>query len=284
MLHLRYFIIVLGILLSILPASITFARDLPELPELPVLLYHRVLPELGPNDSPIMVVSTDKFSADLAYLRDNGYTPLTSAQLLAALEDPLALLPDKPVLITFDDGYMDNYEHAFPLLQEYETPAIMFIIGWSVGRDTMITSRRPITPHFTWDQAQEMLDSGLVEFGSHTFDLHNPPGFSYGYHRPVGHGVGPLDNERRDHAYYRRLYYDLERSRDLIERNLDVPVTTFAYPYGVHSDIAVQVLRDLGFKMAFITESSEPHSSPYLLKRIIVSNDVRLEDLLAGDD
>lgn len=268
-------------LLSLIFLSLLSACNKVNVEDIPVFLYHSIKPELGENDSPYMVVTSENFEKDLKYLKDNGYTPIDLQTLIAAYNNPKLKLPKKPVVITFDDGYLDNYEYAYPLLKKYKSKAAIFTIVWSVGRDKFILTDQPINPHFSWEQGKEMIESGLIELGSHTFDLHSPKGLSYGYGVPCGYGLEAMEGESEG-DYYKRLYDDIKRSKELMEENLGVKVNSFAYPYGIYNETVIQVLKDLEFELAFITEAEET-KSVFEIRRFTVTNDVRIEDILNKD-
>ena len=247
--------------------------------DIPVFLYHSVKPELEEGDSLEMVITSDDFERDLKYLKDNGYTSIDLKTLKEYKEDPSVKIPKKPFVITFDDGYLNNYEHAYPLLKEYDTKAVIYTIVWSLGRDKFILNDSSINPHFTWDQGREMVDSGIIELGSHSFDLHNPEGSSYGYEKACGFGVDRIEGENEE-DYYDRIYEDIKKSKDLMEENFGVEVNSFAYPYGLYNDVAIKVLKDLNFETAFITVSEEEDKSIFEMKRTSINNVVRVEDIL----
>ncbi|MBQ5821842.1 MAG: polysaccharide deacetylase family protein, partial [Selenomonadaceae bacterium] len=112
----------------------------------PVLSYHQVNDE----DNNALTVPTAVFEQQMAYLHDNGYHAITPDQLNAYLTEG-APLPEKPVLITFDDGYRDNYENAFPILQKYGMTATIFLISDFMDR---------FDKYLTWQQVQEMSEAG----------------------------------------------------------------------------------------------------------------------------
>lgn len=127
--------------------------DVPAGYSVPTLMYHAVSDDIwGEAD---LFVSPAELEKQLQYLLDNGYTPIHFGDL--AYVDEI----EKPVLLTFDDGYADNYTELFPLLQQYGVKATVFVITGNLDNH----------PRFmTWDQAKEMADSGLVSIQSHTVD------------------------------------------------------------------------------------------------------------------
>ena len=123
-----------------------------------ILMYHSVVDGDGSNCNDWMT-TTQRFREDLQWLKDHGYTTLLPSEL-----ENGASLPEKAVLITFDDGYANNYTQAFPVLKEFQAKAVISMIV-----------RRTVDgkPDFlTWDMCREMANSGLVEIGSHTYDHH----------------------------------------------------------------------------------------------------------------
>ena len=269
------FLIIVSLTLSLGCSNLKASK----LRDIPVFLYHIVKLELQEGDNPEMVVTTEDFERDLKFLKDNGYTSIDLKTLKAHYEGEDVKLPKKPFLITFDDGYLSNYEYAYPLLKEYDTGAVIYTIVWSVGRDKFILNDKDIIPHFTWQQAKEMVESGLIELGSHSYDLHNPGGPSYGHEVASGYGVEIMEGESQE-DYYNRIYQDIEKSKIIMEENLGLAVTSFAYPYGIYNDQVVQILKDLNFETAFITESEEADKSIYEMKRKSVNNGIRVSDLL----
>ena len=126
--------------------------------KLPVLMYHHVVEDGQEcND---MTVTVSRLREDLQWLRDSGYTTVLPRELAAG--EPL---PEKPVLITFDDGYRSNYNLAFPIFQEFEAKMIISVMVYMQDNAA--------SDFITWAMCREMIDSGLIEIGSHTYLLHN---------------------------------------------------------------------------------------------------------------
>lgn len=196
---------------------------------LPILMYHHVVSDDQTcND---MTVTVSHLESDLKWLSDNGYHTVLPRELAAG--EPL---PEKPVLITFDDGYRSNYYLAYPLLQKYQTKAVISIVVYM--QDVCAST------FLSWEMCKEMADSGLVEIGSHTYRLHNFDGrgglFTYG-------GINGIQRkpEESDEDFQTRVLDDLQKSHDMIEENLGQDVTFFAYPFGVSEPDAKELIDSL---------------------------------------
>ena len=125
---------------------------------LAVLMYLHMVPD--GQDCNDMTVTPGKFRADLETVLAMGYTPVLPRELAAG-----DALPEKPILITFDDGYRSNYDLVYPILREYGVKACISII--------VLMPDLPTDNFCTWNQLREMTASGLVEIGSHSYRLHN---------------------------------------------------------------------------------------------------------------
>jgi peptidoglycan/xylan/chitin deacetylase (PgdA/CDA1 family) len=182
---------------------------------IPVLNYHQVN-----NDAHnILTLSSSEFDAQMAYLAKAGYTTVTPDQLIDYLHDGKSL-PPKPIMITFDDGYEDNYRVAYPILQKYDFTATMFLITDFVGSNGR---------YLTWEQVKEMHDKGF-SFGSHT----------------LSHIV--LTNASDDD-----MRVQLIKSREAIEWRLKQKVEYLAYPGGFYNQRVIEVAKQAGYRAAFTT-------------------------------
>ena len=165
-------------------------------------------------------VSAEQFEAHLAYLRQAGYQTISFQQLSFALSRQNHL-PDKSIIITFDDGYRDNYVNAFPLLREYGYTATFFVFNQPI--DTYNVD------YLTWEMVIEMHKGGM-EFGSHS------------YSHP--------DLRNRDTDF---LVYQILGSKEAIEERTGEPVRFFAYPSGRYDDLTIRVLESAHFWGAVTT-------------------------------
>ncbi|MBE9158283.1 polysaccharide deacetylase family protein [Nodosilinea sp. LEGE 06152] len=184
----------------------------------PILMYHDVLepPEvffdLTPGD----------FEAHLQTILDNGLTPISPDQLVQHLRTG-APLPEKPVLITFDDGYVGHYEHVYPLLQKYQVPATFFVFPGKVDGD--VAGRSTLT----WDQLKTMAADPLVTIASHS----------------VTHPADLRALSDDD------LVYEVVESKRRLESELGVPIRYFSYPTGYYDERVAQAVADAGYLAAF---------------------------------
>ena len=166
----------------------------------PVLLYHHVADDYAEEDS-IVTITPQRFEEHLQALLAAGYTPVSFSEYYKGQ------LPEKPIIITFDDGYESNYLYAYPLLQKYGVKAAIFAVVSTVGENPNGK------PHFTWEQAREMEQSGLVQIESHT----------------LSHaGLTACDPVQ--------LQRELRYSKYLLDTNLNKNCTVLAYPYGYYTD------------------------------------------------
>lgn len=245
-----------------------------ELPmTVPALLYHHISEDVTNN----MMVTPEKFKADMIALQEAGYTSMLPDELVAAYENNK--FPQKPILIMFDDGYESNYQYAFPVLQELEMKATIFAIGWSVGQTTMPDGTTPITPHFTISQGKEMVESGLISIQPHSYDLHWDADLENG----KAYGILRLADETPE-QYQARFQEDLEKSIQLIEEEMGGTVTSYSYPYGLYEPLADEVLKEHGITTTFAVRDMfsalDWSTGLYHLCRLTVFQETLTEDLI----
>ena len=214
--------------------------------DVPVLMWHN----LAEESSGDMTISVDTFRAQIEALHEAGFKTVSLQQLYDYVHFGTEL-PEKPIVLTFDDGYFSNYEYAFPILQEYDMQATIFAIGVSVGKDTYKDTDHAMTPHFGADEAREMVDSGLISVQSHTFDMHQWPPFEDG-NAQVRETLLPFDGEA-DADYEAAVEADFAESRELLESITGQPVNALAFPEGAYVTLTQDALRSAGAELTFTT-------------------------------
>jgi len=225
--------------------------------DVPILVYHHVAPE-WPADfegRTITVLSAD-FERELAYMQSAGYHTVTLAELANAMFYGLPL-PDKPVALTFDDGYEDNFLHAFPLLQKY---------GF-VGSFAVVTSFLDHPGYMSWDELRQMTQAGM-EVVSHSAN-----------HTDLGAATAEVATA------------EVRESRKAIQEKISQPVQALVYPYGepfAHGSAeaqarVVEILRQEGYVVGVTNplpntwpQIKQDAAAPYQLKRVMVSGGMGL--------
>lgn len=202
--------------------------------------YHDNLP------SPLFV-TWENFRVQMAYLYEEGYHTLTLPEIIGWY-DHGAPLPERSVLLTFDDGYQSVAQYAYPILKQYGFRAVMFLVsGW------LNTDPRPFEPQksvcLTQEELQAMAD--VLEFANHTHYFHTRTSPSV---------------SRMMEATEEELLADLQRCNDC---PLVTTKDVFAYPFGLCTPVNVELLRTNGFRLAFTSEggSNDRSTDPLLLKR-----------------
>ena len=214
--------------------------------DVPVLMWHN----LAEESSGDMTISVDTFRAQIEALHEAGFKTVSLQQLYDYVHFGTEL-PQKPIVLTFDDGYFSNYEYAYPILREYGMQATIFAIGVSVGKDTYKDTDHAMTPHFGADEAREMVDSGLISVQSHTFDMHQWPPFEDG-NAQVRETLLPFDGEA-DADYEAAVEADFAESRELLESITGQPVNALAFPEGAYVTLTQDALRSAGAELTFTT-------------------------------
>ncbi len=210
----------------------------------PVLMYHH-LDNTVTNDA---VMTPERFGEHMAALKDAGYSAISLAQLLEYVDNGLEL-PEKPVLITFDDGYASNYEFAYPILKKYNMKAVINIIGVTAGKDTYKDTGTPIIPHFTYDEAWEMVESGVIEIQSHSYDMHKSEGLDEDYRQGVYKKAGETDEE-----YIEAFCTDFRKSEKEILENTGSKVISYAYPNGFYTTLSEVLLSRMDVRITMSVE------------------------------
>jgi peptidoglycan/xylan/chitin deacetylase (PgdA/CDA1 family) len=238
--------------------------------KIPVLIFHAL--SQVPAELNDITMSPEKFKSDMVALEDEGYTPIFFKDYTDAMLGN-AKLPDKPIFITFDDGYESNYKYAYPILKELNMKATISIIGWSVGRSVNKDNTTPIFPHFTIQEAKEMYESGLIEIQCHSFDLHDET--------TERKGVDMFPGETES-DYRKRFKDDTVKIKRLIESSVGNQVDVYSYPYGRYNPISESVLKELGFKysLTVLNGISDLSNGSYLLNRINVPQRMSSEELI----
>lgn len=207
-------------------------RRLAALRGIPILCYHRVVARPPEGSRARIYVTREVLASHLEMLNRRGRQSITFSDLLS--DKPL---PRRPVMLTFDDGYRDNYQHLLPLLETYGHRAVIFALGNRELRENAwdIAKGEPRVPLMSDTELRACCTSGLVEIGSHGLNHRRLPGLS----------DADLEDEVRG-------------SKAALEKLLEVPVYAFAYPYGEWSKRESECVANAGFGFGIATDRGKP--------------------------
>lgn len=210
---------------------------------LPVIMYHGLCPDKQRQNR--YTIAPEYFEDDLRYLRDNGYTAVSVSELTEYFRRGKPL-PAKPVMLTFDDGYLNNYTYAFPLLKKYNAKAVLSPIAAESDRAEGEENPDPRWSQCSWDELREMAESGLVEIENHSYDLHKLYRDRQGIQQKSGEG---------EEEYKKRIGEDIQKANSRIEEKTSFCPKAFVYPFGAKSPASEEVIRKMGFEAAFDCEN-----------------------------
>jgi biofilm PGA synthesis lipoprotein PgaB len=253
-----------------------------------VLCYHEVRDDVRDYPDPYAVDSA-ALVRQFAWLRGDGYTPVSLDDIVAARQGGKPL-PEKAVLLSFDDGYLSFYTRVYPLLREFGFPAVLGVVGkWidspadgplSYGeKGTVSDASFP-----SWGQLREMAASGLVEIASHTYDLHHGiPANPQGNLEPAATtriydaAAGSYEN---DASWRARVRADLARNADVIERGTGRRPRAVVWPYGSYNDELVRMSGELGMPIALTLNDGKntPDVPLSALRRTLIEHNPALAD------
>lgn len=202
---------------------------------IPVLYYHSV----NKNADNEVTITPDALEKQLNYIHDNNYVTITIKELYEHLKNA-APIPEKSILITFDDGYMNNYTEAFPMLKKLNMKATIFCVGNSLDGSYYLSE----------DALKEMSDYG-IDIQCHT-----------------------VNHVHLDTLSYEEQLSELRHSKEIIEKITGKEVLSVAYPFGDYNSETIKAAKEAGYKLAFTTHLglADRNDNIYALDRIYISS------------
>ena len=193
--------------------------------KVPFLLYHSVPDSLNEDDDILLHISKDMFYQHMLALKNEGYNSITLDEYYNYVKND-GTLPENPIALCFDDGYENNYTNAWPILKQLGMKATIFVIVSRVG------DHEVKYPHFTWEEAIEMENSGVISIQSHSY---THPSFS--------------------DITYAETVREMRLSKYFVEKNMNKTCDYMAYPYGHTSSFSDEVGKKAGYKMMCLVEN-----------------------------
>ncbi len=235
-------------------------------------MYHHVnaFPGKPEKGCDFITVEVNAFVRQMAFLHRHGYTTLSTSDYLQIIRT--GNTPPKPVMITFDDGWLDNWVYAYPVLKSLNLKAVFFVItsllpdnglrkrmdeGFTGALPThsrckaIVESGRCADVMMSWDELREMEHSGLIDVASHTHT-----------------------HQRWDALPPEALYQDIVLSKTTIEKHLNKDCTALCWPWGLHREDYIKTAEKAGFNLLFTTikGTNTAETNPLSLKRIPIGN------------
>lgn len=207
---------------------------------IPILAYHN----MDPVKKGSMTVSTARFTEQMAYLKNNGYTVIPLKEAVQYLQGKIASIPAKPVVITADDGREAVYKYMMPIIQKYHYPVTLFIFP-------SVISHAPWA--LTWEQLKTLQNTGLFDIQDHTYSHPN-------FKQEKRH-LSPT-------AFAKAVHYELVTSKNVLDQRLGTQVTLLAWPFGIYNMEVENAAANAGYTMAFsidyrcATKSDKPMAVP----------------------
>ncbi len=215
--------------------------------EIPVLSYHQIR-NLKPSDSKknsTYILSIQYFKEHMQMLRDSGYHPILPDQYIEFVQNGKPI-PPKPIVITFDDGTIGQYEHALPILEKFGFKAVFFIMTITLNKQGYLNN----------EQIKKIANKGN-RIGCHTWDHHNVTKY-----------------ENTDWKL------QVEKPTQVLQEITGMPIKYFAYPYGEWNHLSIIKLKEYGFKCAFQLGGKMDTEEPlFTIKRILVDGSWSAKDL-----
>ena len=247
-----------------------------------ILCYHEID---KPNDS--FAVTSKRFEEHINQMKKDGYYFVSLDEYIAYAKGE-KVLPEKSVMVTFDDGYRSFYTKAYPILKKYDIPAMLAIVSsWT----NLEEKPNDVRDSASWEELKEMEASGLVTVVSHTHALHkqlpiNPQGGSNGV---VGSHLYINDHYESDEDYYNRISNDFKKTSALFEKNLGHKSKAIVWPYGIYTKEAIDIAKSSGAEASFLLDGGvnvPGEEALFNAKRMIMASDIdnkRLKNMLTKD-
>lgn len=228
--------------------------------KLPVLMYHSVNDDASKIGK--YVLTPKSFEEDMKYLKNHGYNAVSAKQLIKYVylgED----LPEKPIVLTFDDGMYNNKEFVLPILEKYDYCAVFSVVGSYTDEYTENNIVNPDYSYLRWQDICELSENPRIEFGNHSYAFHSITRSRYGTKKNKNESL--LD-------YINAFYQDTEKLQSEFLSNCNFKPVIYTYPFGSYSKESIKVLKKMGFLVTFscfegVNTITHDEDCLFLLKR-----------------
>lgn len=232
--------LIIGISVSSFNVTSVFSEQKTQ--KLPVVMYHQLTKNKSASGRYVLTV--EQFERDLIYLNEKGYKTVTIQQLID-YSNGKGEIPEKSVMITFDDGCETLYSYALPLLEKYGFTAVGFVIGALADKYSEINDHNLLYSNLTWEEIKELCEGNVIDIQSHTYNLHD--------NTSVRSGMKKIKSETFE-QYSEFLTEDTAKMKEKMIKYTGKAPIAIAYPFGSYSEETSDILRENGIKIAFTCE------------------------------
>ena len=212
---------------------IVFSGDIEGI-DLPIVMYHSILESRNGK----YIISPEQLDNDLQYLSEQGFETVTAEDLIHYVYHD-GVLPQKPIMLTFDDGHYNNLTYAVPILEKYDMRAVVAVVGSFADREIGEKGRNPNFSYFNWEEIGLLCTSDTIEVQNHSYDMHSGRG--------AVRGKGESSEQ-----FTTRLTDDIHRFNQAMATHADYLPRAFIYPFGAYSTDSEAVIRKQGFLTSLI--------------------------------
>lgn len=273
-----FFAVLTGIA-SFMIISYVFAKS-PEIKgegrQIPILMYHQLLNDASRHGK--YITSPETFEADIKYMKSQGFESVSASEVIDYVNGK-GQLPDKPYMITFDDGFETMLFYLLPVLKKYDEKAIVSVVGSYCDTYSQNGVRKNLSyANLSWDECSMLEKSGYIEIENHSYDLHSDKSRS----------VMTKTSGQSQTEYNKLLTDDIMLNHTKIKSATGSAPVCFTYPFGYYTKDSESLIKSLGYKMSLSCEEgitrvvkSDP-STLFLMKRFNRPDGIETERFLSG--
>lgn len=210
----------------------------------PILMYHSILND--PSRTGKYVITPASLEQDLQYLQSHNYTTIFMTDLINYVYQGTPL-PERPIILTFDDGHLNNKTYLYPLLEKYNMKAVISVVGSYTENYSQNPDPNPAYAYLTWEDIRDLSQSDYIEIQNHSYDMHG---------NQERHGAKKKWNETSE-QYKNFFCSDVSKMQQCLEQNSGVCPNTFAYPFGLISEESNDYIKEMGFKASLSCRERE---------------------------
>lgn len=210
--------------------------------KVPIIMYHQVTKKSSRRSK--YTVMYEEFENDMRYIKEKGYTTIDMEDLVDFVYGKKQL-PEKPIIITLDDGFESVYAYVYPLMKELDMCAVASIVGEYTTFFTENPDHNIIYSYLDWDEVAELTKTKEIEIQNHSYDLHKNNGERHGISKKRDEDVAVYNNE---------VGADIMKMQNIMQEKTGYAPNTLTLPFGAYKKETIDLAKELGFKAVLLCE------------------------------